>query len=316
MYKEPNCSAVIGGLQFLSVNSIIIERSVKQLGDKAVITLPRNYEKLEGKSILDLMKSGDKVSIKLGYDGDLQDEFSGYLQNIESGVPLVLTVDDEFYPLKRNNWCMSWSNISLANLLKYVAPGYEIECPETSLGPFQISNASTFAVLSALQRDYGFYTYIRGNKLFCSWPYKVTGTGQIHEYTLYSYPVKANNLRYSRAEDKKIRVRVTSDQGAGKKVTYETGAKEGDGSLNITNIPGLTQAEAKTYGDNWYKSLAFDGYSGSITGFGTPATQAGDTIKITDADEDITGSYLIESVRITYDLQKGFERENVISFKV
>lgn len=316
MYKEPMCVVVIGGLLFSSVNSIVIERSVKQLGDKAVITLPRNYAKLEGKGVLELMNSGDKVSIQLGYDGDLQEEFTGFLQNIESGAPLVLTIDDELYPLKRNNWCLSWPNITLEKLLKTIAPGYEIDCPDTSLGPFQISNASSFTVLSALQRDYGFYTYIRGNTLHCSFPYKLTGTGKIHEYKLYNYPVKANNLKYSRAEDKKIRVRVTSDQGSGKKVTYETGAKEGDGSLNITNIPGLTQAEAKAYGDSWYKSLAFDGYSGSITGFGWPQTQAGDTLKVTDPDEGITGNYLIESVRVIYDLKKGFERDNVLSFKV
>lgn len=316
MYKEPICRIEIGNLVFNSVNSLVIETSVKELGDKATITLPRNYKKLDGKSVLDLMKTGDAVKISLAYDGDPQEEFTGFLQNIESGVPLRLTVDDEMYPLKRNNWCKSWPKITLEDLLKYVAPGYKIECPGTSLGAFQISNSSSFAVLSSLQRDYGFYTYVKNGTLYCQFPYDVRGTGTIHDYKLYQYPVKKNDLKYSRAEDKKIRVRVTSDQGKGKKLTYETGAKEGEGSLNVSSIPGLNPSEIETYAKAWYKTLAFDGYSGSITGFGSPRTTAGDTLKITDPDESITGNYLIESVRVTYDLTQGFERENKISFKV
>lgn len=316
MYKEPICQVSIGNLVFNQVNSIVIDMSVKELGDKAVITLPRNYAKLDGKSVLQLMKTGDPVTISLGYENDLQREFSGFLQNIESGAPLRLTVDDEMYPLKRNTWCKSWSNISLRSLLEYVAPGYKIECPGTSLGAVAISNASTFKVLSDIQRDYGFFTWIKSGTLYCQFPYDVRGTGTTHDYKLYQFPVKKNDLKYSRAEDKKIRVRVTSDQGKGKKLTYETGAKEGDGSLNISSIPGLSASEIETYAKAWYKTLAYDGYSGSITGFGSPRTLPGDTLKITDPDESITGNYLIESVRIGYDLKSGYERENKISFKV
>lgn len=316
MYKEPGCYIEVGNLIFNSCASIVIEQSVKELGDKATITLPRNYQKLDGKSVLELMKTGDPVIIKCGYDSDLKEEFPGFLQNIESGAPLVLTIDDEMYPLKRNSWCKSWGSITLRKLLEYIAPSYTIECAEVGLGAFQISNASTYEVLTAIQRDYGFFTYIKSGILYCQWPYDVRGTGAIHDYTLYQYPVKKNDLKYSREEDKKIRVRVTSEQGKGKKLTYETGAKEGEGSLNIMSIPGLSQSEIEAYAKSWYKTLAFDGYSGSITGFGTPQTKPGDTLKITDPDEDITGNYLIESVRITYDLKAGFERENKISYKV
>lgn len=316
MYKEPRCQVVVGNLVFDQVNSIVIDMSVKELGDKAVVIIPRNYAKLDGKSVLEMMKTGDPVVIKTGYDDDLQVEFTGYLRNIESGVPLRLTIDDAMYPLKRNSFCKSWASVTLKSLLEYVAPGYKIVCPGTSLGPFQINNASSFAVLSAIQRDYGFYTYIKGDTLYCQFPYDVRGTGTIHYYPLYDYPVKKNDLIYSRAEDKKIRVRVTSNQGKGKTLKYETGSKEGEGSLNVSSIPGLTASEVEAYAKAWYKTLAYDGYSGSITGFGSPRTMPGDTLKITDPDEAITGNYLIESVRVTYDLKQGYERENKISFRV
>jgi len=317
MYLEPHCKIEVGSLIFTGVNDIIIDRSVKELSDKAVITLPRNYAKLEDKSVLDLLKSGDPVKISLGYDDDLQEEFSGFLQFIESGVPLVLHVDDEMYPLKRNNFVKSWPGITLEALLKYIAPAYKIQCPSINLGKLEINNVSTFTVLSNLQRDYGFYTYVKGDTLYCQFPYDVKGTGVVHEYKLYNWPVKTNNLKYSRSEDKRIRVRVTSDQGKGKKLSFETGAQEGNSSLNVMSIPGLTQSEIETYAKAWYKSLAYDGYSGSITGFGSPRTQAGDTLRIIDQDEPgMDGNYLIESVTVRYNLKRGFERENKISFKV
>lgn len=315
MELEPKCIIVVGDMVFTNVNQVRIDRSVKELSDKAVITLPRNYEKLEGKSILELIKSGDPVTIQLGYDDDIQEEFTGFLQFPESGVPLVLHVDDELYPLKRNNFVKSWTSVTLKQLLEFVAPGYTIECASVNLGGFEVSNDSTFKVLSRLQRDYGFYTYVRSGVLYCQFPYDVKGSNIIHEYELYTWPVKQNNLKYSRSEDKRIRVRVTSKTG-GKTITYETGAQEGNSSLNVTSIPNLTQAEVETFAKNWYKSLAFDGYSGTITGFGIPRTNAGDTLKITDPDEGITGNYLIESVAIKYSLTSGFERENRISFKV
>lgn len=321
MYLEPCCKVQIGDdkryLEFNSVNKIRIEQSVKDLGDSATITLPRNYRKLNGKSVLDLMKSGDPVKIWMGYDGNLKLEFSGYLQYIESGAPLVLHVDDEFYPLKRNSFLISWKAITLEDLLKHIAPGYKISCPSTNLGAFQISNSSTYRVLTVLKQQYGFYSFIRDKVLICQLPYEVKGTGNIHTYQLYTPSVKKNSLKYSRAEDKKIRVRVTSNQRDGKKLKYETGAKKNEGSLHEATFPPMTLSELKVFAESWYKTLSYDGYRGSITGFGTPLTNAGDTLRIIDPDEpSMDGNYLIESIVKTYDLTVGYERENTISFKV
>ena len=142
--------------------------------------------------------------------------------------------------------------------------------------------------------------------------------------------VASYNLRYNtandgvnawpnRKEDVKVRVRVTSSDRKGGKLKYETGAKEQEGSLYSMDLPaGLTQAELKEYGDAWYNRLSFNGFSGTITGFGTPPTHAGDTLQIIDSEEpDREGKYLIDSVKITYDpFSEGFQRENTLSFKV
>ncbi|WP_125869832.1 hypothetical protein [Williamwhitmania taraxaci] len=305
-------------LEFNSVNKVEIEESVKTLGNKATLTLPRNYSKFRDKSILDLLKSGDQVSIWLGYDGDPQQEFKGYLQEIESGAPLVLHVDDEFYPFKRNTFKKAWKTITLKELLQFVAPGLKIVCPEVNLGQFEIENASTFRVLISLQEQYGFYTSLTDGTLTCLWPFKVGMSEKTHTYTFYTPTVKNNSLKYHRADDVKVHVRATSNLRNGKKpIMYETGSKEHDSSLFEIKIPGATLDELKKFADAKLQQLCFDGYSGTISGFGTPRTHAGDTIQIVDTEEpDRQGNYLVDSVKITYDLTQGFERENTLSYKV
>lgn len=322
MYREPCCRVRIGTkdkyLEFNSVNKVEIDESVKSIGNKATITIPRNYSKLKDKSILDLLKVGDEFRVWLGYDADLQLEFNGFLQEIESGAPLVLHVDDEFYPLKRNSFKKAWKAITLKELLTFVAPDLKVICPDVNLGAFQVENASTYKVLVSLQEQFGFYTSLTNGTLTCLWPFKVGMSERMHTYTLYTPTVKSSQLKYRREEDVKVHVRATSSLRNGSSpIKYEIGGKEHDSSLYEIRIPGATLEELKKFAEAKYKQLCFNGYSGTITGFGTPRTHAGDTLTIVDSEEtDRQGNYLIESVKIVYDLAQGFERENTLSFKV
>lgn len=322
MYREPCCKMRIGtdtkNLEFNGVNRIEIVQSVKDLGDKATITIPRNYKQLNGKSVLELIKSGDPITIWLGYDNKLEVEFSGYVQYIESGAPLVIHADDAFYHWKRNRWNKAWRSVSLEDLLKYIFPGLKVTCPGVDFGAYSIANKSSYAVLEDIKQRISFNTYLKNDEITCRWPYEM-GTAVIHHYTMYTPTVKTNNLKYSRSEDKKIRVRVTSSQRTGKKLSYETGAKEHESAAiyDANFNTGMSMEAIKQYAESWYKKLCFDGYSGSIVGFGFPRTNAGDTLKISDPDEPaIESNYLIESVTKIYDLRQGFERINTISLKV
>jgi hypothetical protein len=322
MYYEPNARIEVGNVIFNNVNKVEIVESVKELGDKATIVLPRNYKTLAGKGILDYLEVGQKATVYLGYDGDYWAEFSGFLGEIESSAPLVLHVDDSFYPLKRNNFTKAWQQISLRELLQYVAPDYTIVCPDVNLGTFQISGASSYRVIRELQQQYGFYSFIKDGVLNCSFAYDVGGTFDEFTYTLNDsnqlrMNVKKNDLKYHRAEDVKVRIRAISNQRTGVKLKYEVGDDSNEASLRTLNFGPLTMDELKEIATQWYNKLSFDGYSGSITGFAYPRTHAGDTLHIVDDQEpEREGKYLIEKTIIRYGLTSGYERENVLSFKV
>ena len=65
-----------------------------------------------------------------------------------------------------------------------------------------------------------------------------------------------------------------------------------------------------------YKRVSFDGFDGTVTGFGLPRTNAGDTLKlVSEREPERNGMYLVESVTVRYG-NAYFERINRLGYKV
>ena len=303
------------GIVFNHISKAEIKQSVKELGDTAVIVIPRQYGKLKNKAILQHIKVGDRVQLELGYNGELFTEFTGYLREIGSGYPLKLEVDDELYPLRKNSFKESWKSITLKKLLEKIAEGYKIECPDVNLGAFQIDNASTLVVLRELKNQYGFYSFLKDGTLYCQFAYDVRGVGNIFTYNVQKN-VKKTDLKYQRKEDVQIQITAISNQSNGKKITEKVGSKDKDASLRTLNFRNKSSAELKELAQKELDRLVFDGFTGTITGFGYPRICAGDTLKIVDAKEpERDGSYLVEEVNINYG-NAYYERICRLSYKI
>jgi hypothetical protein len=305
------------GVRFDHIAEAQITKSVVNIGDTATITIPRSYGKIKDRGIFDYFKVGDKALLELGYDGDLFEEFTGYIREIESGYPVRLQVDDELYPLRKNSWNKSWESITLKNLLTTVAPGYKIECPDVNLGKWQIDNASTLVVLQTLKNQYGFSSFLKNGTLYCQYTYDVRGVGDIKTYD-FSKNVRKNkvSLKYKRKEDFNLRIKAISNNSTGKKTFVEVGSKDKDASLRTLNFKDKTEKELRELALKTLDSLVFDGFEGSISGFGYPQVQAGDTLKIINEKEpERNGMYLVETVVIKYG-NAYYERECKLSYKV
>ena len=124
---------IADNLQFTVCQSIHIESSVQVLANNAKIELPREFRNavdqvgktinIAGKSILDFMKRGDAIKIELGYDGDLQTEFEGYITKIGAEMPLLLECEDEMFQLKKADRVTKFiKSGKLIDILKAVVP--------------------------------------------------------------------------------------------------------------------------------------------------------------------------------------------------
>jgi hypothetical protein len=316
LYFEPNARITVVNAVFENINNAVITESVVSMGNNAVVTLPKNFKDWGGISLLEYISAGDKVTIELGNDGNYHTEFTGYLSEIQTEAPLVLHFDDEMYPLKHNTFKKTFKSVTLKDLLKYVAPDYTVECSDVTLGEFQIPNVSTYRVLLALQQQYGFYTKVKDDVLRCYWPYDFKGW-ETHKYKFGVNIKKSKGLTWHRTEDVKIRVKGIANQRNGKKYTYETGSDANDTSQRTLNYGSISKAELVKKVEADYKRLAFDGYSGSIVGWGEIRTHAGDVLTIIDdLEPEREGNYLIEKTIIRYSLTQGFERENYLSYRV
>lgn len=320
---------VLGGLnQGGGIQSIEIEESVVEMGGTCKVTVPQNIREFQGKSIREFLNEGDKAYVYFGYNGELALEFSGYLLDIPTDAPMQLTLADEFYPFRKNKVTQSYKAVTLKQLLNDIAPGYKIVCPGVNLGKQVIDNATTFQVLKNLNETYGFYSYIRSGTLFCQFAYDVRGLApQQHTYYLCDDHtgktvkrlgnVRKNDLKYKKADATDIRIEVVSTQSTGKKVKADVGSKVKGASVRKLNLPhGQSEKQVKEIAEKMHKGLSFDGFRGSITGYGIPRTNAGDSLNLVDFDfPDKNGIYLIEKVIKKYS-DEGIERENTLSYKI
>lgn len=296
------------------ISSAEISKTVETFGDKATVVIPRRYGSEQGE-LKEFISVGDRVKLELGYNGELAVEFEGYIREIESGFPMKLYLDDETFFMRQNSFVKSWKEVTLREVLEYIALGYEIECHEAKLGKFQIDNQSTLAVLRVLKEQYGFYSAIRGRKLVCKFKFEMAVAKQVHVYD-FEKNVKKGNLKYKRKEDKHIRIKAVSYSRDGKKTTETVGSKEQFATVKTLSYANKTAKELRELALAEYKRVSFDGFDGTVTGFGLPRTNAGDTLKLISAREpERNGKYLVESVTVRYG-NAFFERINKLGYKV
>lgn len=316
MYYNLNAEVKIGSVTFKEVNSCEITRSVIELSDQATVVLPRNYKNKIGQSVLKVLKVGQEVTIHLGYNDQLNEEFKGYVREIESDIPIKIHIDDEMYQFKKNNLVKSWKKVTLQELLQFIGKGMNIDCPQVNLGKFIIDNESSYKVFMRLKQNYGLFTYVKDDVLHCGFPYQMKDKSYVtHEYE-FGRNVKQNKLKYRRKEDIKLKVIAIANKKDGKKIRVELGNSENDASVRTMNFGDVDETELRTLANAELNKLCFDGYSGKIIGFGIPQTRAGDTLGIIDEKEkDREGKYLIESVKIRWG-NTWFERINKLSYRV
>lgn len=321
-YLNLNARVTLGNVRLENVSQFEISESITEMSTTAKITIPKNYALKQDVAILQQFKVGDKVTIKAGYDGDYQNEFIGYISEIDSDIPLIISCED-MYKLRQNNIVKSYpAGTKLKTVLHDIVPNDEkitIECDDVTIGKYSIDNASTFAVLQDLSSNFGLYSRLQNGVLKVGLAYDYGANTRTHEYVI-GKNVKQNQLKYKRAEDVKIRFKAVATNPNGKKTTVIVGAKEKDASERTLNFAGpMSEEELKKQASAALAKVRFDGYQGCITGFGMPHTRAGDALLVKDEfekdNEYREGSYLIESVTISYG-NGGFSRENKLSYKI
>lgn len=287
----------VGDYRLGMLDKVEIHKSVEQLADTAVITLPASQYN-NALRIEDKLKRGDGVVIKLGYEETgMELEFEGWLQRISTdGGDIKLHCEDDLFLFRKEMENEVLKNVTLETLLRKVigscAVAIGLDCSYSwTYEKFVINNATGYDVLKKVQEECGADIYL-DDRLHVHPPGEKVGEERFYDLSLN---VEKEDLTYRRAEDKKVKVVVKALMPDGTVKEVETGSTGGE-KIEV-KCPTSDESSMRARGELEVKRRTFDGYEGSITGWLIPMCRPADSVTLRDRDYPYKdGTYFVTSV--------------------
>jgi hypothetical protein len=297
-----------------------IKKSRDTLTNTATITLPRNIKLFQNNRKTDLnniLVRGSKITIELGYEQNQKDiikpglktEFTGYITELSSTIPVEIKCQDEMWNLKKNTYTHSWKDAKLDDIVKYIYDG-ERDIVDLKTGNYQCANKTTAQILEELK----IYTprfYFDANGVlkgeFAGQTSKNKNQELNEAYYDFSKNIIKNDLVYKLKQDAPIKLLAISNLDNGKKIELTLGDTKGE--VHTLNYYNMDQNTLQTIASNEISRLWYDGYRGTFTQFGVPYVEPGYVAVLHDAlYPEHDGSYLIEAIETTFGID-GFRRK-------
>lgn len=249
-----------------TVEAIEIECNVDNLTDTAIITLPETILN----QVLDLekdIKRGSQITIRLGYDGNLETEFIGYVLELPvSDDALKIKCEDALFLYRKSVKDIELKPTSLKeiaeNITRQVDNSFTVICDfDISYEKFVIHQATGFDVLKKLAEETKANIYFNTEKkeLHIHAPY-IEKAGEV----VYSMQdnIEKSSLEFKRAIDKKVEITVERTNSKGKIESYTTGTTGGD---KITlKVGSVASSDLKKIADAELIRRSSDSYEGAI----------------------------------------------------
>ncbi|MEG2122087.1 MAG: hypothetical protein RRZ64_08540 [Rikenellaceae bacterium] len=293
----------IGGKRFKSVAEVEIKRSLSELMSTAKIKTPTTAvlkQKDTQATIVEVaqqIKVGDKVEIRLGYDGKNNIEFRGYVKQINLRTPLEIECEDEFYKCRKRKINTSGTTTLKALLHKMdLSIGF---AEDLKLKNFVIADKSIAYVLSKLQGDYGLTVFFDLNSNIYAMR-KARIYGDVVNYEFRRNVINDDDLQYLNNEDVKLEIKAICYKKDGTVVQASIGTAGGTSkTLYFYDIEDMS--ELKVMAENEMQRLSVDGYSGNITTFLLPNIEPCCLAEIKDnIYPQRNGLYYVEGVKTKY----------------
>lgn len=300
--------------QLEEVTAVEITRDTEKLTDECRITLPKKV-KWDGEPDIPVRR-GDMVSVSLGYDGELQAAFSGYVRDVGFKTPIVLVCEDEMFKLKQQPaQKKAYRNVDLETLLKDQGIGCEIRVfGEQRLGQYRVTADTVASLLGKLQQQ-GIRSFFRTEDgqpvLYCGVLFeRETSPSQVFATGLNI--IDDQSLEQQQADTMRLRVKAVSLMPDNKKVKVEVG--DADGELRVLHTYNKTESELKAWAEQEVKRLKRDGLTGSFKTFGYRLVDKLDVIGM-KIDGEKKGCYQVKKNVIKYDTG-GFRQEITLGYRV
>ncbi len=297
-----NWDIAIGGYKVKTLTEVKITTSVLNLSDTATITMPGQYLNTWRK-IEDKVHVGDAVTIKLGYDNNLETEFTGYLKRISrDNNSLVLECEDALWLTNKTVADMEYKSISLKELLTgilaQVDPEMTVECDyDFTYEKMVVFKSTALDVLKKVHEDTKANIWFEGKTLHVHPVYQQAKGDKPVIYDT-EVNVQSNELKWKDATDRKVMVEVKYVKPNGELSRQEYGVNGGE---KVTRyVEASNEEDLKKAAENEYNLWNYSGYEGSLTGWLVPVVKAGGSVRLRNKKRPEEGVYYVTGVEIEF----------------
>ena len=306
----------IGNYRVQTLKTVKITTSVLNLSDTATIELPgqylNNWHQIENK-----IKVGNAVTIRLGYDGLLETEFTGYLKRIgRDNNSLTLECEDALYLLDKTVEDMEYKSISLKDLLQKVLAQVDsemkVDCNyDFTYEKMVVFKSTALDVLKKIHSDTKANIWFEGKTLHVH-PVYQKKEGDDHVIYDTEVNVQSNELKWKDETDRKVMVEVTYTNAKGQQKKKEFGTS---GGVKVTvPVSAGNEDDLKKADESNYKLWSYSGFEGSFTGWLIPIVKAGGSVRLRDKERP-EGIYYVTGVEIEFG-QSGAKRKVTLGRKL
>ena len=291
---------------FNAVADCNIVEDVSTLTDTCEIQLPKKikWQEAVAKNGKPPIKRGDKITIKLGYDGDLQTRFTGFIRSVDAKVPITIKCEDGMFVLKSHKVKpKAFKNASLHEIVSYLLEGTSIQFQlmdkNIKVGNWRLTKTHASEELQELKEKMMLSSYFRRingeSILYIGLSYPLDNRKKVK--FMHGKNIIDENFEYRDKEDIRVRCEAQSFNAKNKKVTYEYGDKDGD--VIKIRMDGLTENELKKYAIEAVERYKQSGFKGSFETFGQPEVSKCDMVEIHASDGN-SGVYLVKKLEIEF----------------
>jgi hypothetical protein len=313
----------IGQYTQVKVHEVKIKKSIHKFVNEAIIRVPTMYRlKLNGSYVSDtavkasdLFQEGDPVTINLGYDNRLAQEFIGFIHRVNFKTPLEIECEGYSYQLRQKSYIKTWRNTTVLAMLQYMVQGTDITLspliPDIPVDKWYMQNQTGVEILDEFRTKLLLTIYFRGKELYAGLTYTDTVQGNSVSYQLGWNTIRDDQLKYREAKAQQIRIIAIHKLKGGGKIQTEAG--DPNGAVRTVFFPNVTDtATLQKLAVKKLSELKYDGYEGKLTAFLQPFADIAYKGIITDPRyPQRSGTYFIDTIEVEYSTKGGRRRAEI-----
>ncbi len=309
----------VGRYRIGMVDSVTVKKSVETLCDTATIVLPAVYAN-KSLDVESKLTEGDDVTIRFGYGENLETEFTGYLNTIQTDDNKVtLECEDAVYLFRKEVKDTEHKQVTVKSLLQKIVQEidatFSVSCDyDFVYDKFVVKDATAWDVLKKVQDETKANIYFNGKTLHIHPQYSAIANTQAVVYD-FAVNVEKSALKWKRADERKYFVEVegVKSDGTREKVTF---GKTG-GEKRSIKVFGITdRASLLKRAKEELATVVYSGFEGNFTGWLVPYCEPSYKIMLRDGDyPDKNGNYYVVATETKF-AASGGERVVTIGKKI